>query len=145
MKTIGFIDEQQAIRWAREVIGLEGEPGFCRALSALDDKGFLVTVVFSNFTPRNIDLHIAARPGVRWATPRLCVELFKAVFGYVFGRLKAVRVTGLIKKGNAACRAFAEALGFQHEGTMREAFPDDDLCVYGFLNSEFQSHRWANV
>jgi hypothetical protein len=142
LNKIGFIDEQKAVRWARQVIGIDGEPGFCRAISVIDDLGFRVVVVLSNFTPRNIDLHIALRPGTRF-TPRTSIQLFRMVFGYVFNQLGAVRVTGLIKKSNIACRRFAEHIGFQLEGVMRKALPDDDVCIYSFLNSEFQTNRWA--
>lgn len=140
--TIGFDREREAIQWCRSIIGLEGAHGFCRAVSVQDDEGFLVVVVLSNFSGRNIDLHIAARPGVKWAKPRLAKELFHVVFSYIFEKHNAARVTGLIKSQNVACRRFVEHLGFKLEGVMRKAFKDDDLAVYGFLSEEFATHPW---
>lgn len=135
---IGFEKEQEAIAWCRKVIGLEGFPGFCRAISVEDDKGFVAVVALSNFTKRNVDLHIAARPNSKWFS----ADLFTSVFSYVFEKLGAARVTGLIRASNARCRKFVEHLGFKLEGTMRSAFPDDDLCIYGFLAEEYRAHPW---
>lgn len=142
---IGFDRESEAVEWCRQTIGLEGTHGFCRAISARDERGFLVVVVLSNFTNRNIDLHIAAHPSIKWATPGLAKELFNAVFSYCFEKLKAVRLTGLIKSSNRSCRRFVERLGFQLEGVMRKAFNDDDLCIYGFLDEEFATHPWRRI
>ena len=52
------------------------------------------------------------------------------------------RVTGLVRAKNLAARRFDEHIGFELEGIMRKAFIDDDLCVYGFLRENFESHKW---
>ena len=143
MKFIGFDREEDAIVWAKEVLGIENPTGFCRALSAVDTDGrFAFVVVLSNFSKRNIDMHTAAICGAQWASPKEAVRMFNGVFNYAFEQLRASRVTGLVKAGNAGARRFDEHLGFKLEGTMREAFDGDDLCVYGFLASEYRAHPW---
>jgi hypothetical protein len=143
MKFIGFEREDEAIKWAKERIGIDGPTGFCRALSAVDSADNLAfVVVLSNFTPRNIDMHTAAVDGAKWASPREGLKLFNVVFHYAFDKLGAVRVTGLVKASNQAARRFDEHLGFTLEGIMRQAFDGDDLCIYGFLKEDFEKHRW---
>lgn len=96
--------------------------------------------MLSGFTPRNVDLHIAIRPGgLRLGS---AIILFNSVFDYVFSTLGAARTTGLIKLTNRPARKFAEHLGFELEGVLREAFEDDDLCVYCFLHRDYEAHKW---
>jgi hypothetical protein len=112
-------------------------------MSAVDASGaFVLVVVLSNFTSRNIDMHTAAVPGATWASPREAVRMFNSIFGYAFLILNAIRVTGLVKSKNNAARQFDEHLGFKLEGVMREAFEDDDLCLYGFLKRDYLTHPW---
>lgn len=145
MKFIGFEREDEAIKWAKDVIGIDGPVGFCRAISAVDSSDNLAfVVVLSNFTPRNIDMHTAAVEGAKWASPREGLKLFNAVFNYAFNQLGAARVTGLVRAKNYAARRFDEHLGFKLEGIMQQVFEDDDLCIYGFLKEDFEKHRWHN-
>lgn len=141
--SVGFIAEADAVTWCRKVIGLKGAHGLCRAVSAVDDEGFLAVVVMSNFTRRNVDLHVASRPGKCSVPEAVRIELFQFVFSYVFKQLGAVRTTGLIKAGNKKARRLVERLGFSLEGVMRKALDDDDLCVYGFLNTDYAVHKWS--
>lgn len=143
MKFIGFEREDEAIEWAKALMGIEGPTGFCRAMSTVDEVGgFVLVTVFSNFTPRNVDMQIAIADGGIKMTRYAFAEIFNAAFGYVFDRLGAARVTGLVRAKNVKARRFDEHLGFKLEGIMREAFEDDDLCVYGFLKSDFETNRW---
>jgi hypothetical protein len=142
VKCIGFEREDEAVAWAQKKIGVDGPTGFCRAVSCVDAAGdFVFVVVLSNFHGVNVDLHTAAVNGARWATPRAFLEVFNLVFGYVFGELKARRVTGLVRDDNLAAQRFDEHIGFKQEGLMREAFPDGaDLLVYGFLKQDYENH-----
>jgi len=143
VKYIGFDREDDAINWAKEVLGIKAPVGFCRAMSTVDDHGeFVFVVVLSNFTPTNIDMHTAAVSGATWATPRASIRMFNEVFGYAFDTLGALRVTGLVKATNKEARRFDEHLGFKLEGTMRKAFAGDDLCIYGFLAEDYAAHPW---
>ena len=145
MKFIGFDREDEAIEWAKQRMGLEGPTGFCRAMSTVDNEGnFVLVTLFSNFSSRNIDMQIAiADKGIKM-TRYAFAEIFNAAFGYVFNTLNAARVTGLVRAKNVLARRFDEHLGFKLEGIIREAFEDDDLCIYGFLKADFNNHRWHN-
>lgn len=143
MRYIGFEREAEAVNWAKNVLGIEGVTGFARAVSAVDEQGnFVFVVVLSNFSALNVDMHTAAIPGAAWASPRESLRMFNDLFGFVFNRLKLQRVTGLVRAKNTAARRFDEHIGFELEGIMRKAFIDDDLCVYGFLRENFESHKW---
>ena len=140
---IGIQREDEAIEWAKGILGIEGPTGFCRALSAVDGNGdFVFVVVLSNFTPQNVDMHTAALPGATWASPKGALQAFNGIFDFAFNYMNVKRVTGLVRRRNRRARIFDEHLGFKLEGVMRQAFHDDDLCIYGFLKDEFTSHQW---
>jgi hypothetical protein len=142
MKYIGFEREEEAEAWTRSRINVDNGIGFFRAMSAVDDNdAFSCVVVFTNFTPRNIDVNIAAASG-NWATPKETVLMFNKIFSYTFTELKAVRVTALIASKNITSKTFVKHLGFKLEGNMRKALPDDDLEIYGFLAEDYYSHAW---
>ena len=64
------------------------------------------------------------------------------VFGFVFDKLHAARVTGLLRGKNRRAKKLNEHFGFKLEGVMRKAFADDDLHIYGFLAEDYHSHVW---
>lgn len=135
--------EDAAIAWARERLGVQQSDGFARATWCCNKTGeFEAVIVLSNFTPRNVDVHIAAEPAF-WRKPRAVRWLFNEAFGYIFNQLGAARATGLIRGCNTTCRTFVERLGFKFEGYMRSAFEDDGLSIYGFLKNEYLAHRWC--
>jgi RimJ/RimL family protein N-acetyltransferase len=141
MRFIGFEREDEAEAWARERLELENKPEFFRTLAAVDeDGGFICVVVLTNFTPRNIDLSIVIDH--RKVTPKGTIEMFNEVFGFVFDKLRAARVTGLLRGKNRRAKKLNEHFGFKLEGVMRKAFADDDLHIYGFLAEDYHSHVW---
>lgn len=142
MHFIGFNREEEAEKWARKHIGIEHPVGFFRAISAVDENDkFACVAVMTNFTSRNIDINIAIsnRDSL---SPRSAVLMFNEIFSYTFDTLRAVRVTALSRSKNQRANKFIEHIGFKPEGTMRKAFQDDDLNIYGFLAEEYYSHAW---
>lgn len=142
MHFIGFNREEEAEKWARKHIGIEHPVGFFRAISAVDENDkFACVAVMTNFTSRNIDINIAIsnRDSL---SPRSAVLMFNEIFSYAFDTLRAVRVTALSRSKNQKANKFIEHIGFKPEGTMRKAFQDDDLNIYGFLAEEYYSHAW---
>lgn len=142
MHFIGFNREEEAEKWARKHIGIEHPVGFFRAISAVDENDkFACVAVMTNFTSRNIDINIAIsnRDSL---SPRSAVLMFNEIFSYTFDTLRAVRVTALSRSKNQKANKFIEHIGFKPEGTMRKAFQDDDLNIYGFLAEEYYSHAW---
>ncbi len=141
MRFIGFEREKEAEAWARAKLELENEPEFFRAMSAVDENDeFVCVVVMTNFTPRNIDLNIAI--GGKGLMPKGMIVMFNGVFSFVFDKLHAARVTGLLRGKNTKSKKINEHFGFKLEGVMRKSFIDDDLHIYGFLAEDYHSHVW---
>lgn len=141
MRYISFEREEEAEAWARARLELENAPGFYRTLAAVDENDeFVCVVVMTNFTPRNIDLSIVIDN--KKVTPKGTIMMFNEVFSFVFDKLKAARVTGLLRGKNKRAKKLNEHFGFKLEGVMRKAFPDDDLHIYGFLAEDYHSHIW---
>jgi len=141
VKILRFERKDEAVAWAKKVIGIDGMSGDVTAVSLLDDNGdFLAVTVFSAYTGTNIDMHIAARPKSHW----LSRSFFNASFELPFRVLEVPRVTGLIRAENLDAQRFVSRLGFQYEGRMRKAFPDGgDLVLYGLLREEYLKHPWS--
>jgi len=141
VKILRFERTDEAVAWAKKVIGIDGMTGDVTAVSLLDDAGeFLAVTVFSAYTGTNIDMHIAARPKSQW----LSRSFFNASFELPFLVLEVPRVTGLIRAENLNAQRFVSRLGFQYEGRMRKAFPDGgDLVLYGLLREEYLKHPWS--
>lgn len=123
-----------------------GTPPFChqdKAIGLIDSKGIAAAVIYNAFASdkqriwNDCQMHVAARPGARWATREF---LFHA-FNYPFNILGCHRVTGLVKVDNLPAQKFDEKIGFVREGVMREAMDKQDLIVYGMLKSEC---RWLD-
>jgi hypothetical protein len=113
MRFIGFEREDEAEAWARAKLELENAPSFFRAMSAVDENDEKGMVV-----------------------------MFNEVFGFVFDKLHAARVTGLLRGKNKQSQKLVEHFGFKLEGVMRKSFIDDDLHIYGFLAEDYHSHVW---
>jgi len=142
MKFIGFSREEEAEAWARKKLNLKDPPDFFRALSAVDDENnFVCVVVLTNFTSRNVDLNIAM-DGSKMR-PKATVGMFNDVFRFLFDGLHVTRVTGLSSAKNHKAHKAIEQFGFNIEGLMRKALPnDEDLLVYGMLAEDFYTHPW---
>lgn len=138
MKILRFERNDEAVAWAKKVIGIDGMTGDVTTVSLVDDKDeFLAVTVFSAHTGTNIDMHIAARPRSNWFSRRF----FKASFELPFLVLQVPRVTGLIRAENSGAQRFVSRLGFQYEGRMRKAFSDGgDLTLYSLLREEYLKH-----
>lgn len=141
MKILRFERNDEAVAWAKKVIGIEGLTGKVASVSLIDDNDeFVAVTVFSSYTGTNLDMHIAARPRSQWATR----SYFNAVFELPFKVLEVARVTGLIRAKNLNAQHFAARLGFRWEGYMRKVFPDgEDLVLYGLLREEYFNHPWS--
>ena len=141
MKILRCERNDEAVAWAKKVIGIEGLTGSVTSVSLVDENDeFLAVTVFSAYTGTNIDMHIAAKRSNAWASRRF----FHASFELPFLVLEVPRVTGLIRGGNLTAQGFVSRLGFQYEGRMRKAFPDgEDLVLYGLLREDYLSHPWS--
>lgn len=94
--------------------------------------------MFVNYSGASIDAHIAVRPGTMMAKTWVA-----AIIDYPFKQVKVRRVTCLIDERNTACRGFVEHLGARCEGLLKDALPDGNLMVYGFL--KYDAQKWLTA
>jgi RimJ/RimL family protein N-acetyltransferase len=146
MRFIEFDREEEAEKWARNKLGVKGNPEFFRAMSAVDENGeFVCVAIFSNFTKRNIDMNFVAKDGY-WSAPKETLKMYNAIFTYVFKILEAVRATALVGDTNWSSKKFVNKLGFKHEGVMRCAYENnEDLNIFGLLRDEYINHAWSDA
>lgn len=102
------------------------------ALGLINDDEIIAGVIYTNYAKPNILAHIAALPNKRW----LNREFLFAMFDYPFNQLGCNRITGLVAKKNKEARRFDTHLGFEYEGNMRQALPDDDMLIYGMIKEK---------
>lgn len=101
-----------------------------------EHKGELVAaVVFNLYSGADIAMHVAAIPGRQW----LRREFLYAAFAYPFIQLNCRRISGYVPAKSVDVIAFDEHLGFEREGYMRHALPDDDVVCLGMLR---ENCRW---
>lgn len=113
-------------------------PGSGQTIGLLsDDDEPIAVAAFDQYNEANINIHIAAVPGKRWATPNFLWYCFY----YPFIQLGVKRVTGIVASTNLAARRFDEHIGFTLEATLKDAHPDGDLLVYCMTKDQC---RWLN-
>lgn len=100
-------------------------------------EGILAVVGFYHYAQDN-DIELAiSTTSPRWATK----DFLRAVFNYAFITANCHRCTARVKADNTKAIKLVEKLGFQHEGTAREALDRVDVHIYGLLKHEC---RWID-
>ena len=133
MRRVILNERDRCAEWARQRIPHVPSWGeWCEAIGLEEDGELLAVVVYNLYSSADIAMHIAAVPGRRWMTR----EFLRVAFRYPFVQLGCRRVSGYVPASNADAQRFDEHLGFQREGLMRHALPDDDIIVYGMLREE---------
>jgi RimJ/RimL family protein N-acetyltransferase len=136
MKSVIYGQNERVIQWVTDRIAhtdaVLGNVGI-----GLEEDGELIAgMVYGNYTPVSICMHVAAAPGKRWANR----EFLYRMFAYPFLQLGVQRITGIIREDNDDSLRFAEQIGCTQEGVMRKACPDGtNLVIYGMLKDEC---RW---
>lgn len=142
MKAI-IADRQRLVllcQYMYDRIGVGFDPDKVQGFAVLaDDNTFVAGVLISNVrytgsTPIDCEISCATETSAAWRP-----EVLQAIFGYVFGQIKCVRCTSIVKKNNVRSRKFLEALNFQLEGNLRKAYDGEkDALIYGLLAEECQ-------
>ena len=111
------------------------------AIGLMEDGHAIAGVVYTRLLigpsgPNSVEMAIAAE-GKRWAHRRT----LNVFFGYAFNNLDVNRVTAFTKPDNQSAHNMLTRLGFEHEGTMRSAYPSgEDALIFGLLRREC---RWC--
>ena len=136
MRHVILNERDRCAEWARQRIAHVPSWGeWCEAIGLEDDGELLAVVVYNLMSECDIAMHVAAIPGRRW----LNREFLGVAFRYPFVQLKLQRVTGYVPEKNVDALRFDLHLGFQREGLLRRALPDDNVVVLGMLREEC---RW---
>lgn len=95
------------------------------AASVNSDDEIEAGVIFYGYRWPNIMMNVAAE--------RMTPAFAFAMVSYPFVTLKCRSITGMILKGNKASRRFAEHLGAELRGTLKQAAENDDVLIYQLM------------
>lgn len=125
-----IVTEPPLIRWAETVIGhATCFDDDAKVIGLVDGDHVHAAVVYEHFSRANCNVHVASDGSRRWLTRRFLVT----VFAYPFLQCGLRRITGLVPASNLNALHFDLKLGFEVEGVMRHALPDDDMIILGML------------
>lgn len=128
MANIIYGRDAELVSWASEIIHFQPRADVKAIGWEIDGKLRAVTL-WDGFSECDCNIHIASDGGPNWLSRAfLC-----ASFSHPFVQWGMRRVTGLVPAKNAAALRFDLHLGFEREGFIRHALPDDDLVVLGML------------
>lgn len=132
MRKLIYDQSERVVAFMREQ--LQFDPAWntdVQAIGIEDETGRLLAgICYEGFTLCDVNMHVASLPGVKNWTSR---EAFVRVFHYPFVDMGLRRVTGLVPSKNKRAMRLDLHMGFQVEGVMRNALPDDDMIVLGLL------------
>lgn len=121
------------LMWAaQEIDNVERFKPDAKAIGQMRNGLIAGVVVFDNFSPYDVNVHVASDGSKRWITKELVYE----VFAYPFVQLGLNRITGLVAAKNEAALRFNLHFGLKVEGRCRNALPDDDLIILGMIREE---------
>lgn len=132
MKRIVWDQPERVMRFVAERVG-ENQMFNYAAIGLERDGELIAGVLYEQHNGPNVMMHVASDGSRHWMTP----AYMAACFRYPFLQLGVNRITGLVRADNADAQRFDEALGFVHEGTLREGAADGtDLLLYGMLRRD---------
>jgi len=135
-------EQRVLLEWAAARIGANSLLYPQAALVTTAERRPLAVAVYHEYRKTDVQLSFAAE-SPRWATRQNIVELL----AYPFDHLKVRRITSMTSKKNKRARRLLEFAGFRLEGVLRDATDKGDLCLYGMIQSEFDTlrHRHGQV
>lgn len=128
MANIIYDRKQELVGWASEIIHFNPR-GDVVAIGWEEDGRLRAVTLYDGFSECDCNMHIASDGSRTWLKRAfLCTS-----FAHPFVQWGLRRVTGLVPAKNAAALRFDLHLGFEREGYIRHALPDDDLIILGML------------
>ena len=128
MSTFIYDRHTELVEWASQVIGFEPRPDV-KSFGWGDENGLRAVTLYDGFSQCDCNIHIASDGSGSWLTR----AFLRAAFAHPFVQWDLRRVTGLVPAKNTAALRFDLHLGFEREGLIRHALPDDDIIVLGML------------
>lgn len=124
--------------WVASKLPIVRDWGPSECIGVFRNDQLIAGVVYNNYR-RGWDIEMSiASTSPKWATK----QVIGVLLAYPFEQLGVHRVTATTESSNHHARQFLEKIGFKHEGTIREAFPEDDAAIYGLLKSEYTKSKW---
>jgi len=127
-------DDESMIPWAIERIGFQPRPDV-KAIGWRENGELRAVTLFDGFSECDCNIHIASDGKPHW----LSRAFLMASFMHPFVQWNLRRVTGLVPAKNRRALSFDLHLGFEQEGYLRNAMPDDDIVLLGMLRDHC---RW---
>ena len=124
-------------RWVCERTGGVWSPVDAWAIGLERDGQLVAGVVVDGWNGASLCMHVAGE-GKQW----LNRGFLRFCFQYVFERMGARVVIGLVPETNYAARRFDEHLGFRLHTAIPDACPGGALLVYVMRREEC---RWLNI
>lgn len=124
-----------AQRWLESQIGAGFGPA--EIIMVSDGEKPQAVVMYHNYRGEGIEVSMAAVTP-KWAKR----DDIRACLAYPFHQLQVRRVTALVDKRNRRARRFLEGIGFILEGSLKDALPDGDMCLYGMTRRWFLRSKW---
>lgn len=127
MRRIVYGQDHKFQYWAEDVIGLEFRND-ATTIGLEDESGdILAATVFDGFSQCDCNMHIASDGKKKWLSREFIVHSF----AFPFVQLNLRRVTGLVPANNLQALRFDLKLGFEVEGRLHDALPDQDIILLG--------------
>lgn len=128
MGTLIYDNPARLIAWASERIGFEPRHD-ARAIGWGGGDTIKAVTLYDGFSACDCNIHIASDGSGQWLTR----GYLRASFWHPFIQWNLRRLTGLVPAKNQDALRFDLHLGFEREGYIRHALPDDDLILLGML------------
>lgn len=125
-------NDEKLIAWAGEKINFKPRPD-AKCIGLVSEKGIHAVTVYDGFSECDCNIHIASDGTRHW----LSRKYLNLSFYVPFVQWNLRRVTGLVPAKNEDALRFDLHLGFEREGYLRQALPDDDLIILGMLRERY--------
>ena len=116
--------------------GVGYDPNVNRVLAHCSNDGLLGGVVYTNYTGRSVQMHMAGEPG--WGS----VKMLWIAFDYPFNQLGVEKVIGLVAAADEKVLDYDRRLGFTEIARVPDIVPTGDLCVLSMMRSEC---KWLSL
>jgi L-amino acid N-acyltransferase YncA len=123
-----FNDPQRVADWAKaRMPNFIGWSGYYQGIGYERESVLKGAVIYTNSSPRNVFTSIVLEAP-------LTRRFLRAIFYYPFKQLNVVRLTAHVEEWNTKSLKFCQHVGFEIEGTMRQAAANGgDVIVMGYL------------
>lgn len=132
MKNVVYGQNYRFVYWAQDRLGLEFRSD-AESIGLEDEDGTIrASVVFDNFSLCDVNMHVVSDGSRAWLNREYIVRCF----AYPFLQCDFRRVTGLVPANNERALEFDLRLGFEIEGRLKDALPDQDIILLGMTRAK---------